>query len=253
MALHTSAQLFLATGIGQFDPTLQVVVSSHSPAFLDHRDFRLHHVHRGRDGRTEATPLEVSELATARSLGMAPADLFQHIRVFMVVESRHDERILGACIGDRLHGLGALIVPMSGGTQLAAVLGSRLIFDWTDARVLVVLDNIETATQQVWNQALREAMAGSIGVARTTLEQGLKKDGEQGFLRNFGIRAVDRGRWERERLWAIEGRLLGIPQPGCAIARCTRSVMGSAPCRLAHQEWYGLQELAARACRLSRR
>lgn len=195
-ALHASAQRFLAQGIGQIAPDLQVIVASHSPAFLDHTDFRLHHVHRGQGGTTALTQLLGDQLDTVRSLGMAPSDLFQHIRVFVVVEGRHDEVILRSCIGEELRAVGAVILAMSGAAKLAPVVDSRLIFDYSDAKVLAVIDNTDKRVLAIWDRAVEAAHSDSPSAARSILEE-LKRDGEPGFIRNFGIRSVELGRTDR--------------------------------------------------------
>ena len=201
-ALHASAQRFLAQGIGQIAPDLQVIVASHSPAFLDHTDFRLHHVHRRQGGTTALTQLLGDQLDAVRSLGMAPSDLFQHIRVFVVVEGRHDEVILRTCIGEELRAVGAIIVPMSGASLLSQVVDSRLIFDYSDARVLVVIDNIDRHVLAIWERAIEAAHSDSPSAARTILEE-LKRDGEPGFIRNFGIRSAELGRTDRIDLYGL--------------------------------------------------
>jgi energy-coupling factor transporter ATP-binding protein EcfA2 len=201
-ALHATAQRFLAQGIGEIAPDLQVIVASHSAAFLDNSHFRLHHVHRGRSGETQLTHLVGDQLQSAERLGLAPSDLFQHIRLFIVVEGRHDEVILRASIGDQLDGIGAKVVPMGGATQLSPVLDSRLIFDYTDAKVLFVIDNLDTQVAAIWKRALDAANSGESLAGRSTLEE-LKRDGEQGFLRNFGIRAIEQGQIERVDLFGL--------------------------------------------------
>jgi energy-coupling factor transporter ATP-binding protein EcfA2 len=202
-ALHATAQRFLAKEIGQVAPDLQVIVASHSPAFLDHTGFRLHHVHRGQGGRTALTQLPRDQLeAEVRSLGMAPSDLFQHFRIFVVVEGRHDEIILNSCVGEELAGLGARILAMGGAAQLSPVVDSRLIFDSSDAKVLVVIDNTDNQVLAIWQRAIEAAGSGSLSEARTILEE-LGREGESGFIRNFGIRAVEQGRTDRIELYGL--------------------------------------------------
>jgi energy-coupling factor transporter ATP-binding protein EcfA2 len=195
-ALHPSAQRFLAGGIANIGVDLQIVVATHSAAFLDRTGFRLHHVHRGQGGKTEMSPLGGDQLQVVRGLGLAPSDLFQHLRVVVVVEGRHDEVVLRSAIGDDLDDVGAVLVPMRGAKQLSHVLDSRFVFDYSDAKVLIVVDNTDAKVCAVWEQAIEAASVGDPLAARRVLEQ-LKPEGEQLFLREFGIRAVERGQTGR--------------------------------------------------------
>jgi energy-coupling factor transporter ATP-binding protein EcfA2 len=201
-ALHPSAQRFLAQGIKDLGSSLQVIVASHSPAFLDQTIFRLHHVHRGRTGKTELSSLAGDQLQAVSQLGIAPSELLQHIRLVVVVEGRHDEIILRTVIGADFDGIGAIVVPMGGAAKLSPVLDSRLIFDYTDAKVLVVLDNSGDEVRSVWEQAMAASRAGDLASARETL-LGLKRDGERGFLRNFGLRAVEQGQTDRVEVFGL--------------------------------------------------
>jgi len=178
-------------------------VASHSPAFLDQTIFRLHHVHRGRTGKTELSTLAADQLQAVSQLGIAPSELLQHIRLFVVVEGRHDEIILRTVIGADFDRVGAIVVPMGGAAKLSPVLDSRLIFDYTDAKVLVVLDNSgDEETRSVWEQAMAMCRAGDFDSARETL-LALRRDGEPGFLRNFGLRAVERGQTDRVEVFGL--------------------------------------------------
>jgi energy-coupling factor transporter ATP-binding protein EcfA2 len=202
-ALHASAQRFLAQEIGNSAHGLQVIVASHSPAFLDHTGFRLHHVHRDRGGRTALTQLLVNDLDSVRNLGLAPSDLFQHLRVFVVVEGRHDEIIMRSAIGQQLHDVGAEILPMGGAKLASPMVDSRLIFDYSDAKVLVVIDNTDAQVLAIWERAVVAAGSGSPSTARTILLEELRGEGESVFIRNFAIRAVERGQTDRIDLYGL--------------------------------------------------
>ena len=200
-ALHPTAQRFLATGLemlaSRFD--WQILVATHSPALLRRADFRLHHVTRGARGVVNVAPLPSAFARDLPALGLDPPDLIQLTRVFVVVEGRHDEVIISQSLTEELESSAAYVIAMRGASNLSAVVDARFLFDFTDATVIVVLDNIgESSAVEIWKEAVSLYKDAKIEAAREVLETKLdRKSDEQRFLQEFGIRALEFGRADR--------------------------------------------------------
>lgn len=207
-ALHPTAERFLAAGIDEVAGGLgvQVLLASHSPAFLANSSFRLHHVVRNSAGLAEAVPLTVGYQAEIESLGLDRADLLLLSRVFLVVEGRHDELVIDGLIGPELSHHRAAILPMrGGGSAVASVIDARLLFDYTSARLMMVLDNVSgKRIVALWADARKLASDGDLAEARLILDRGLdNKVSEEKFLKEFCIRALEHGRADRIEVFGL--------------------------------------------------
>lgn len=151
----------------------------------------------------EQLPLEVTvrldrDLA-ALSLGLSPAALLQTVRVFVLVEGPHDKAILDSLLLDDLRQASAVTVPMGGGLAAASIADSELLFEFTDAQVVVVLDNVAMAElMPLWQQAIAHAESGDVRQARRVAAGLERLDGwEAKWMRDLLGRALDRGMWHR--------------------------------------------------------
>lgn len=147
-ALHPSARDFLPGGLREMAELSDaaVIVASHATEF--HRggaDDHYLHVVRGSELDDSAdvvpvTPGEVLQRSGLAALGWTTAELAQLARAFLVVEGPHDEAILSAWLAPTLTRLHARILHMSGDHHLLSILESSVVFDLTEASVLLVLD-----------------------------------------------------------------------------------------------------------------
>jgi CheY-like chemotaxis protein len=172
---------------------LQVIAATHSPAFLRHDKFRLHHVARDREGNTAVRELPAASPGQLADLGLDPADLLQLTRVFLIVEGRHEQIILDAVLGEELEGLGARVLAMRGAASVSDVLTAQFLFEFTTARVVVVLDNpAGTDLAPVWREAVSLATEGQLDDAKKILLDRLnRRIHEQRFVQEFGIKVLE--------------------------------------------------------------
>jgi energy-coupling factor transporter ATP-binding protein EcfA2 len=210
LALHSLAEQHMARAL----PTLaskmntQLIVASHSADLLNQSTNRLVHVRRGASGITEMATLEAGVGALpVDDLGIKPSDLLQLRRVFLLVEGEHDRIILDGLLGDKFAELGVDLLPFRGGVQLAHVIDSQFLFLFTDARVIIVLDNLRAESiSQLWSEVKARLATGDAIGARRLLETDLGREGEKGFLREFGIRAVEESRTDRIEVFGLSKR-----------------------------------------------
>jgi len=196
LGLHPTAQRFLASGLQGIveEIGLQVVLATHAPALLAEPS-RLRHVRRNRRGRTTAVELPTAFVTDLADLGLQAADLVQLTRAFVIVEGRHDELVLEHVIGDELRNRSVVITPMRGASRINSVLDARFMFDFTDAKVIVVIDNMRPGIAQAWLEATRLRSAED---GRAVLLDRLdRKSEEERFLQEFGIRALEFGEVNR--------------------------------------------------------
>jgi hypothetical protein len=201
-ALHARAERHLVAGLRELSVRLDapVVVATHSAAMLNAQDFRLHHVDRDADGLIVARAMPSAIRRELDILGLDAADALQLTRVFLVVEGHHDQLIFEHLLGDELDAERAVVIPMHGATHLNDVLDSQMIFEFTSAAALIVLDNIEGArAKSVCEEVHELTRAGNPEGAEQVLNERLsgKRSGEERFLRQFLSKAVATGRFDR--------------------------------------------------------
>lgn len=197
-ALHRSAEEHMARGLAELaaHDGGAWVVATHSPALLD--DPRSHVMHVKRvDGRTRVSPLMPEDLDDLGLMGLTPSDLLRRWRVFLLVEGRHEELILNTIFRQQLHAARVLVLPLHGGRKLPTAVDSRLLWDFTDAHVVAVLDNMDAeAVELAWSEATQAAVQNGRDVAGEVLRDRLKpsdKEPEKGFIRDFLSRGLQKG------------------------------------------------------------
>jgi hypothetical protein len=155
-ALHRRAERHLVDGLRQLSEHLNatVVVSTHSPSFLGVRDAQLVHVYRDSNGHTTLGRLPSELRSRIDDLGIDPTDLLQLCRTVVLVEGLHEEVIFSTLFADELAAVGALLFSMRGVTRLASTADAQLLFGYTDARLLVVVDNEDSErVTGIWRRA----------------------------------------------------------------------------------------------------
>jgi ABC-type transport system involved in cytochrome c biogenesis ATPase subunit len=199
-ALHTTAQHHLAAGLLSHSRGSVCIVATHSAAFLCRPEARLCHVARDEKGKTvlHELPASVAEPLHAGDLGLTAPELLQMTRAWVIVEGSHDQAVLEGLIGDGLKLIPARVLPMRGTNHALDVVGSQILFDYTDAPVLVVLDRTNGAeAQRLWAEAVSLADAGNKRAAKDVI--GLLRAGtsEGQALYEMCSKAVDTGRHSR--------------------------------------------------------
>ena len=199
-ALHRTAERHLARGLRQltdeFDAT--VIVATHSPAFLDGSPRQLVHIRRDADGRTVADKMPNNLRERIGTLGLDTSDLLQLCRTVVLVEGQHELVIFDELFDSEFREAGAIAFAIRGVTKLASAADAQLMFGYTNARLLVVVDNEDAErVRSIWERACGAADSGADPIPVLSEFTKKKKDTEALFLQEFcalAIRERHRGR-----------------------------------------------------------
>lgn len=195
-ALHRAAESHMAKSlVSMTNETDSVVVAAtHSPELLDTATANVIEIKRS--GRSSVVqPLDAGSRDALSGLGLNPSDLLRLTRVFLLVEGLHDEVLLDHFLGDRLREARIEMIPTRGGKRLAGTTDSRVLFDFTDAHVVALLDNTNaTKIANTWGRAVEAAATGNTDQAKAIVVAGIGyEDGESQYLTTWLTRALDRG------------------------------------------------------------
>lgn len=138
----------------------KVITATHSPTMLDAARVEPLHVMRGPSGRVVTHRLTVDVRTVLQrdisrlDLGLTPPDLLQLVRVIAIVEGKHDEAVFTEMLGDHLSA-GILFVPVGGAKQLPSLASAHLLWNFTDADVVVILDGLaREKVEPIWSRCL---------------------------------------------------------------------------------------------------
>jgi len=196
LGLHRQAETHLANGLNQITQELDatVVVASHSPAFLRPDICTLHHVDRNPDnGRVRVAPMGAVGVERVRELGLHPPDLLQNVKTVLLVEGQHEVWVLDELFGEEFQRHGVLVSPLRGAKLLKSAVDAHLLFDFTSANVVVMLDNESTdRIEMIWNEALVAKSSGDNSTVLKALDRLQEvRTGEARYLKDFCVRAID--------------------------------------------------------------
>lgn len=198
-ALHRSAESHMSRGLVDLtrDPRNIVIAATHSPELLDANEARLVEVKRGAGigGTSLVRTLDLSDREALTDLGLQPSDLLRWPRVFLLVEGAHDEALLDELVGDRLRAARVQILPLRGATKLPATIDSRVLFDFTDAHVVALVDNQDREQLTAgWEAAIAARRTTTLEAATSALADSLSGDTEEiRFLREWLTAALRQG------------------------------------------------------------
>lgn len=165
-ALHPQAIRHMTEGLQALSQHHDLTVTAtHSPLVVSTPDALPLHVYRNPLGLTEVTPLEDhlrSDLDNvATQLEMTSADLMQIYQVVLLVQGPHDTAVLETVFGEDWGRIRTRIMHMSGTRNLLSVAGGDILLSFTNAEIVVVLDNAtQNGIPDVWRQARDLAMDG---------------------------------------------------------------------------------------------
>jgi len=211
--LHRLAERHLLEGLrGLTDlyPDLVIIVASHSPSFLRPDIARLHHVERDSEGSVRIQSLPNIDLNEIEQLGLSASDLLQLTRVVVLVEGAHEEWVLEAMYGEDFAAMGVRVLSMRGAKQLRAAAEGRLLFDFTEAHVVVLLDNTNAkSARETWELAC-QSWRNSTGENSDSRKQAVleivdrmhrsRDDTEGKALKEFCNAAIFNERFDRVRI-----------------------------------------------------
>ena len=201
--LHRTAEAELAEALAspEWSSSSVVVVATHSPEFLDLPNTHVLHVDSG--VVRELTGINRDELA---NLGLRPADLLTQVNTFLLVEGEHEKIVFETLFPDELRRLRCKIIVARGGKNMKDVFESQMIFDFSDAKIISLLDNIDAkVVTHVWSEARKLAATGKIIEAGQFVRGALPgaRSGENVFLSQFLTLALANGQHERVEVWGL--------------------------------------------------
>ena len=210
-ALHRTAERRMARALAEIaaERDLCVVVATHSPEVLDTPNAHVYLVRRSDQGLIDGHqvhPLEGESKKELQEFGLLPSDLLRRQKGFLLVEGQHDLIVLDTLIGSELERLRVELLPVRGAGRLASALDSRVLYDFTDAHMFVLLDALRYQDiTKIWNDSLRMAKTGILSTAIAHADSELKalKIDEADALAAFATRALERGLAERHTPLAL--------------------------------------------------
>lgn len=152
MHLHRSAERHMAEGLLRLtrETVDYLFVATHAPDLLNVTGAHLYWLDEGKP-----KPLTGADLTQLEALGLRPSDLLGITRVILLVEGHQDDLILRLTLGDRLRQSRTYVLPLDGGKELAGAVDSQVLYDFSSAHVVGLLDNISPSlVRRVWNDAL---------------------------------------------------------------------------------------------------
>lgn len=168
-ALHRAAEANMAESLlrSATDPRRVYLVATHSPELLDTLSTNLIEVQRnGYGDRSRVHALDLGDREDLAGLGLMPSDLLRWQRVFLLVEGEHDEVLIKHFLGDRLRRARVEIVPVRGAVQFAHAIDSRVLFDFTGAHLLALVDNQRAdVIRDAWSDAQLDLVKDGVDVA----------------------------------------------------------------------------------------
>lgn len=207
--LHRTAETHMARGLGvRTGSGLRSILATHSPDLLDSGVGEVNYVRRRSSERLGAVISMRDFDGVREDLGLNPSDMLRRTRGIALVEGEHDLRILTGTIGADLARLGVELLPLRGGSQLRTATDSRFLYEFTDAVLFPILDDLMLRpVAELWTRHVAGARIKPASVVTEELRSDLRKLVGKGgeFLEEFLSTSITDGMFERVQP-------LGIPQ-----------------------------------------
>lgn len=215
-ALHRSAESTMATALTKLvasDPRRVMIVATHSPELLDHPRANLIEIKRNngplsdddrsvgaKRARSIVQPLELKDKDSLQALGLNPSDLLRWTKVFLLVEGHHEKLIFDELFSARLQKARVEVITLDGAKNLKGTADSYILFKYTRAHVVALVDNLQhQSIQNAWAKAreLRSTRSQKDAVDHLNVvlksPSGKKAQDEIGFIRGWLIKALENG------------------------------------------------------------
>src|SRR5579871_1059029 len=202
--LHPMAQREAFEGLGKFASGYSLVVASHSSVPFGMQNARLLYLHRGESGKSELAAMEdemqrllLGDRGSITTLGLDPADAFQAISTFLLVEGEHDVAVLTSLVSPELTELRVACLPFRG-TKAVGAAAAEMQLRFTDARVCFLVDNNSRGlAETAWREAQRLARRGERALALKELDLLGRGTPEQQFLQTVCVGAIKHSHHDR--------------------------------------------------------
>lgn len=195
--LHPTAIDRLARGLRELAETLRIhfVLATHSPNVLrivQAASGTIAHSHVNLSGERVFQAINTAELSTfAQDLGMNSVDLLQMTSTFLLVEGEHDRIVINNLIGEEIRRSGVVTTPLRGALKVSQIVDSDLVWRFTDARLVLVLDSIDA-----------EQMSGIVATAKRHVAEGDTRSAIDS-LDPLKRDRTSKGKTEREALYEL--------------------------------------------------
>lgn len=216
LGLHRLAERRVAAGLMELAQKgqMSVLAATHSSFVLDNAKATKILTYRDKNGAgaTRVRPLTYSLLdsfdidLSVVQLGLQFSDLIQLMNVAVVVEGLHDEVVLKSLLRPHLDKAAAGIFPMRGAKNAKSLVEAKLLFMATNARVLVVLDNLDNQIiSGHWKAICDAADGGDLDEARRKVGGLLSLKGvdEARYLAELATAALDTGNISRVEIFGL--------------------------------------------------
>jgi hypothetical protein len=141
-------------------------------------------------------------------LGLNPSDMLRRTRGIALVEGEHDLQVLQGAIGNDLEALGVRLLATRGGQRLKTVVDSQFLYEFTDAVLFPILDDLTLEpVVELWqrvNLAARTRPTSEV-IDELRDELGSLPGKGREFLEQFLTKSLQNGTFDRVQP-------LGIPQ-----------------------------------------
>lgn len=143
--LNRTGEDYMASGFADLAKNgINSLVASHSPSFLNIGEVTINLVEISNVGTT-IKPLKIVDVHNLSALGLRPGDLLQMYKVFWLVEGEHELAVFEELFRHELEKYKIKILPLRGVKSLASVADSSMLFEYTNAKILVTVDNVQNS------------------------------------------------------------------------------------------------------------
>jgi hypothetical protein len=188
-------------------------VSSHSPTALRTPLVRLVNVHRDSSGRMAiASPGLGGDVEKAAiRLGIDLTDVLASMYLAIIVEGSHDRIVIEELLRGEEHTDRIIVIEGRGTHSMTAVADSRLLVDYCDLRVLIVLDNVDNDRFKPVLESLQALCDQNLPVGKAIKESGLEllrseSTPEERALIEILERGARRGMLDRIDIYGLPAR-----------------------------------------------
>ena len=206
-ALHITAQQYLVGGLRWLteERNIQLFIATHSPLFMNYPNGKLFEVKKEMEG-SKVYELNSNLRESMHELGLEPVDLLRQISTFLVVEGQHELDVFQELFKDELIKKNVHLLPLRGATNLSSIVNSSFIFDFSNAKIAILLDNLEIdEVQKVWKEAIEMTDRNELDEAKKFILSKLPAGEriENKFLREFMTRVLEENLTERINLFGM--------------------------------------------------
>jgi hypothetical protein len=206
-ALHITAQQYLVGGLRWLteERNIQLFIATHSPLFMNYQNAKLFEIRKEING-SKIYELNSNLRESMHELGLEPVDLLRQISTFLIVEGQHELDIFQELFNEELIKRKVHLLPLRGATNLSSIVNSSFIFDFSNAKISIILDNLEIdEVQKIWREAIQMTDRNELDDAKKFILRKLPAGDriENKFLREFMNRVLEENLTERIELFGM--------------------------------------------------